>query len=312
MTLGDYVDLVTTKVHRTDEPSRDEARKYIASRYQMIFESYPWRDACEVAGIALENTSQIVILPHIADRIIGVRWSSGLTLRNESLWTILQIDPAKFDQTGDPVTYTIYSPSGVAATPGGQMVTLATTQATSVEFSISIYGSYQGQDKNETMSLTGTQELQSVNSYDDIYTLSKYTDAHSLTVRRADNLEEILYLTPAEKERRHQRLHFHSTPTNASVLLVLYKRRINPLVNDSDAPELAGIDNALLSCAIADMRESERQYAKAQAKMDEGVALVKTMADLERHQSENVVRLIPIISDNEDAVWGSDKSFFLG
>jgi hypothetical protein len=310
MTLGDYVDLVTTKVHRTDEPSRDEARKYIASRYQMIFESYPWRDACEVAGIACTAT-QTVILPHIADRIIGVRWSSGLTLRNESLWTILQIDPAKFDQTGDPVTYTIYSPSAVHTAPPGQQITVQTTTA-SPDFMVSVYGSYLGQDKTETIRITSTVPVVSVYRYDTIYTLSKYNDSHDLTVRAADSSQELLHLNAAEQERKHQRLHLHSVPTNATTALVLYKRYIKPLVNDSDAPELAGIDNALLSCAIADMRESERQYAKAQVKLEEGVALVKTMADLERHQSENVVRLIPIISDNEDAAWGSDKSFFLG
>ena len=310
MTLGDFVDLVCTKVHRTDEPSRAEARKYIASRYQMIYESYPWRDACEVAATAI-TASQTVILPYIADRIIGVRWSSGITLRNESLWTILQIDPARFDTQGDPVTYTIYSPSGVYASPAGQQVTVQTVTP-SPDFSVSIYGSSQGQDKVESISLTSTLAVVSRNNYDEIHTLSKYNDSHDLTVRRADNFEEILSLSAAEKERKHQRLHFHSTPTNATSLLVLYKRQIKPLVNDSDAPELAGIDNALLSCSIADMRESERQYAKANAKMEEGVALVRTMADLERHQSESVVRLIPIISDNEDFVWGSDKSRFLG
>jgi hypothetical protein len=298
MTLGDLLDLVTTKVHRTDEPSRAEARKYIASRYQMIYESYPWRDACEVAATPI-SAAQTVILPHIVDRVIGVRWSSGLTLRNESLWTILQIDPAKFDQAGDPVTYTIYSPSAVAASPGGQQITVQTTIG-SADFSVSIYGSWQGRDKKESITLSSSTAVASIYNYDEIHTLSKYNDTHDLTVRRADNFEEILHLEPAERERNHQRLHFHSTPTNATSLLVLYKRHIKPLINDSDATEIKGMDNALLSCAIADMRESERQYGKASQKLEEGVLLVKTMADLERHQSENVVRLIPIISDNED------------
>ena len=310
MTLGDYVDLVTTKVHRTDEPSRAEARKYIASRYQMIYESYPWRDACEVAGIALAAT-QTVILPHIADRVIGCRWGSGLTLRNDNLWTILQIDPAAFDRIGDPISYTIYSPSAVHTAPPGQQIAVQTTVA-SPDFQVSVYGAYRGQDKNESIRITGTVPVVSVNRYDDIYSLSKYNNSHDLTVRAADSSEELLYLSAAEQERKHQRLHFHSAPANTTTALVLYKRQIKPLVNDSDAPELAGIDNALLSCAIADMRESERQYAKANAKLEEGIGLVRTMADLERHQSESVVRLIPIISDNEDFVWGSDKSSFLG
>ena len=313
MTLGDYIDLVCTKVHRTDLPSREEARKYIASRYQMIYESYPWRDACEVAGTVLP-ASQTVILPHIADRIMACRWATGITLRNESLWTILQIDPGRFDQVGDPVTYTIYSPSAVHSPPMGNKV-LISTSVSSPDFSVSIYGSYQGQDKSETIMLTSAATpVPSTNSYDDIFTLSKYNDTHDLSVRRADTSDEVLYLSAGEKERKHQRLHFHSTPSNTTTALVLYKRHIKPLINDSDAPELAGIDNALLSCSIADMRESERQYAKANMKMEEGVALVKTMADLERHQSESVVRLIPLPLDNEDfhlTGWDGDRNCYV-
>ena len=167
MTLGEYVDLVCTKVHRTDEPSQEEARKYIASRYQMIYESYPWRDVCEIAGTAL-IAAQTVILPHIADRIIGCRWASGITLRNESLWTILQIDPSRFDQIGDPITYTIYSPSGVHTSPMGNQINVMTS-VTSPNFSVSIYGSYLGQDKQETILLTSSATpINSVNLYDDI------------------------------------------------------------------------------------------------------------------------------------------------
>jgi hypothetical protein len=43
MTLSDYIDLVATKLHRTDDASKREARKYIASRYQMIYEGCIWR-----------------------------------------------------------------------------------------------------------------------------------------------------------------------------------------------------------------------------------------------------------------------------
>src|SRR5262245_62156294 len=175
MTLGDYVDLVCTKVHRTDQPSREEARKYVASRYQMIYESYPWRDACEVAGTDIAAT-QTVILPHIAERVIACRWASGMTLRNESLWTILQIDPSRFDQIGDPITYTIYSPSAVPTSPAGQRITVSTSTA-SPDFSVSIYGSYQGEDKNETILLTTSGlPVGSLYAYDDIYTLSKYNN----------------------------------------------------------------------------------------------------------------------------------------
>ena len=100
-------------------------------------------------------------------------------------------------------------------------------------------------------------------------------------------------LRNSERERQHQRIHFHSTPQNARTGLLLFKRTFQPLLNDSDAPLIGGIDNALLCAAESDMLEGQRQYGKAQAKMQEAVAMIGTMQDLERQQSANLIRIIP-------------------
>jgi hypothetical protein len=102
-----------------------------------------------------------------------------------------------------------------------------------------------------------------------------------------------LFLETFETSRAHQRLHFHGTPQTADNVLILYKRKIRPLVNDSDGTEIGGIDNALLSAAIADMLEGQRQYAKAQLKAGEASQLASAAADLETNQSANIIRLIP-------------------
>ena len=48
MTRGELVDLVCTKVHRVDNESVAEARKYVRSRYQIIWDTRLWRDSLEM------------------------------------------------------------------------------------------------------------------------------------------------------------------------------------------------------------------------------------------------------------------------
>ena len=133
----------------------------------------------------------------------------------------------------------------------------------------------------------------SANSYDEVYSLSKTATNADLSVSRSDTGAQLLFLRNYERERSHQRIHFHSTPVNSRTGLIFFKRTFNPLVNDSDAPLIDGIDNALLCAAESDMLEGQRQYGKAQAKMSEAVAMIGTMQDLERQQSANLIRIIP-------------------
>jgi hypothetical protein len=292
VTLSDYIDLTCAKLHRTDDASRREARKYIQSRYQMIYEGCPWRDVCAAMVVPLA-TEQVTILPYLIDRVISVRWSNNFSLRNEQLWTVIQVDPNRFDQVGDPISFSIYSPSAVAVSPSGHKLAMGTSTATS-PFTISVYGAYQNQDREETISVANNSTIYlSATPYDEVYSLSKSVNNADLAVSREDSGAQLLYLRTFEKERTHQRLHFHSTPQNARSGLLLYKKSFKPLINDSDAPEIKGIDNALLSAAISDMLAGQRQYSKAQAQMSESVAMIAVMQDLERHQSANLVRIIP-------------------
>lgn len=291
MTLSDYIDLTCAKMHRTDDASRREARKYIQSRYQMIYEGCPWRDVCAAMVVPITN-EQVTILPYLIDRVIAIRWNNNFSLRNEQLWTEIEIDPNRFDQVGDPISFSIYSPSALAVSPAGHQLAMGTSTAT-LPFSVSIYGSFQNQDRDEVLTISNNLTVYNTRPYDEVYSLSKSVSNADLAVSRSDSGAQLLYLRTFEKERTHQRLHFHSTPRNAANGLILYKRTFKPLVNDSDAPQIRGVDNALLSAALSDMQMGQRQYGKAQSLMAESVAMIAVMQDLEKHQSANLVRLVP-------------------
>jgi hypothetical protein len=294
MTLSEYIDVICMKMHRTDDASRNEARTYVRARYRTIYESVPWRDLTEIGAVPLGG-AQETILPHIVGTVIACRWSTNMMLKNESLWTVLAIDPTRFDSTGEPISFSVISPSGARNSPGGMKLHLNTTDS-SPNFIISVYGSFNGEERTESVAITGDGVVESLYEYDEIFSLSKTDTLHNLSVSRIDTGEQILFLKAYENERIHQRVSFH-TDAPAATGLVLYKRAFRPLVNDSDSPDpIGGLETALLAFAEADMYQAMRQFSKKDNKLQEAVMGVAAMIDLEKHQSGNLTRIIPDIS----------------
>jgi hypothetical protein len=308
MTLGEYVDLICSKCRRTDNPTRTEAKTYIRNKYRTIYESKPWRDVSGVIAVAIPAT-QIVILPRIIDRVVACRWSDQFSLPNMSLYDIIELNPHKFEEVGDPLSYSIISPSGVAVPPLGQKIR-ATTSGSSPDFKISVYGSHQGDKVSEIISMTGNATVESRNRYDEIYSLSLGDRTSDIEIKRADDGMQMLFLETHENERKHQRLHFHSTPKEAGTALVLHKREFQPLVDDSSAPEINGIETALEEFSMYDMRQAERQYSMAAVHLQAAAAAVAAMADLERHQSAHKVKIIPWAGFGEQMVSLPGKGYW--
>lgn len=292
MTLSELSDLVCTKVHRTDAQSVAEAKTYIRARYRMLWDSRPWRDAIGMITVPAESVSRITILPGIIDRVMSVRWGDSNTLLPADLGTIFSVDPAMFERSGEPATFSIISPSAVEVSPGGGKITVLSSDS-NASFKVTVRGIRGTAEKSEVITTSGTGEVESVNEYDEILALAKASSNMDLTVKKSSGGEHVLFLESDESARQFQRLHFHVTPDSGRALLILFKRRFRPLNQDSDSTELVGIDNALVAAAIADMQEGQRQFGKAQMKMQEAGALASAVADMERHQSASVATLVP-------------------
>jgi len=90
------------------------------------------------------------------------------------------------------------------------------------------------------------------------------------------------------------------------------------LTQDGDQPAIYNIDNALLSFAEADMLARDRQYAKSQLMMQDGVAQVKVATNVEQSQAANNLQLNVVDSgewsrdDWDTAVGDGYRPSFLG
>lgn len=313
MTLAELTEQVLQKVHRNDAPARAEAQTYLKARHRILYESRIWRDAIDppllLSGRTLTNefgeplmdengqiltaglVDQILILPVICSRVINCRWGSNTVLQNEELWNMIRLNPSIFDQTGDPVGFSITSPSGTQVSPGGLPLILSSNHI-DANFDVTIRGRLRDVDQTEVVRVIGGVSSNSVYSYDHISSLGKDTLSYNLNV--TDSIGTALLTLPSDEgDRRHQRIHFHSTPSTPGTLMVLYKRRCKDLIHDSDSTEIEGFDNMILAAAIADMHEGSRQLNKAAAKTAEVTGLFQVAIDLEKEQSASMPRLIP-------------------
>lgn len=123
-----------------------------------------------------------------------------------------------------------------------------------------------------------------------------YTYWDSVSVRDSDH-EYLGYMGANETEYpRRQRLQLVQKPQGALTLTVLGKREFLPMT-DYSSPILPWCVNCLMDFAQADMLERDRQYAKAQAKRAEAVALLDRARMVEVFQQAHRARLMPWIDE---------------
>ena len=307
MTLAELVELGCTKMHRTDIESQNEIKVYLRSRYRMLWDSRPWRDALAVMDVG-DSTLQTIILPPVVDRILAVRWNRAM-ITPDHLVTAFLTDPSSFDSISNPINYSIISPSGVGVSPDGEQLDMFSESA-NANFTVAIHGLQGNVERRETIAISGANLSTSLEAYDVVHSLSKSSTDYGLTVRNAYNAMILLELKPEETSKSHQRIMLHSVPSEARNVFVLYKRRCPDLINDGDATELSGIDNALLAAGISDMLEGQRHYGKASMKAQESGLLTQAAADLDVHQSANIIRIIPWDAGGDDSDSLSGKGYW--
>lgn len=288
MTLKELANLVCLKAHRNDSMALSEAKAYLRARYEMIWNAFLWRDSlCEVLIPAVDLAPEM-ILPGIVDRVVSVIYDDRY-VPVESLQVRYRIHPNRIAAYSYPTNYNILAPSAVSACPDGGLLKL-TADDPDATGKVSIRGLYGSADIRETITLDGLAYVFTENPFDVVLSLSKDSTDYAIEVYSQDD-RLLLELPPAATSQAFQRIALDACVPKP--LCVLAKRTIKPLIDDGDAPELTGIDNALLAAAIGDLLEGSRQYGKAQAKFQESGDLVKQMTRLEREQSASEFRIIP-------------------
>ena len=317
MTLSAIASLVCSKVRKTDDASVAACKLFLRQRHEMLYDAALWKDTVGLFTRLLEfDTDAValvreVILPLDCARPLAVRYGTPAagdtrTLEPSSLETWLRLAGTdNFEQMGEAAGFVEIEASGVDFTmtsPYGPL-SFEVTDARDVGVVVQVDGRADDLAQFEEVTLTaGTANTTA--EWSSVRALSKPVTYGSIRVTGSGTLfDDALYFEPHQTVSSFCRIRLDRVPTvtlataleDLPTLLVLGKRRLSSFVRDSDAPMIRGSDNALIAFAQADMLERERQYAKAQAKVQEGQAMLALMIDTENNQSAGVVRLLPMV-----------------
>jgi hypothetical protein len=301
MILGEIVSYACGKAGRSDDSFKAKVRTWAKMRRDMVWQQQLWKDSLGIYTKAVAAAQSTIYLPAHLEKIVAAKHGTTTLLPVDQVF-LFNDDPGIWDRAGTPMEFSRPAASGIAvALPAnGEKVNLVSTNAADVGKKVSIYGELNGEEVTELVLLNGTSQVQSVNTFTEIWQLSKEATAGQVTATGATSAATLVRLDTEQTEKRHPRLRLHETAAAALTLAVLAKRLPPPLKNDSDATGLPSLDNALLAFVAADALEGMRQYAKAAEKNKEGTALLERALVTEVYHENKGGRLTPTDSVGDD------------
>jgi len=292
MILGDLVTVVGQKIRLTDSTTAGLLRKWADARHRMICDMALWLDLLNLYTLSAPAAEPILTLPAQVDRVLAARTDSVNLMPVDQIF-MFRDDPAAFDRTGTVLRFAQMPKVGTRTAPTSEKLSLISDNNSDTTQSVSIVGELAGAEKRETLTLNGTSAVQSVNSYDIVYSLTKQSTAGTVSVTGVTSAAALLTLLADETSRTHCRLRLLETPSATTTIIVLGKRLPTPLTNNSDEPAIRGLDRALEAFVMADALEWMGQNDDAKDKVQEAMALVAALKNVEVYQQAQQQVLIP-------------------
>ncbi len=316
MNLSEMAAFICGKVRKTDNESVAKCKGFINHRYRVVYNKSLWRDALwqfqftftPNLASAPESYDSIQMMPNIVDRLVSLRTTDQriIGVADEHLFRS-GID--EFTQSGPPARFGTMAPVVAilpSSYPDGAAVHFAhnpTDDAKTVRATII---DSNGNRITVAHVLTGaTTEIFA----NDIAVIERATkpesdgDMQFLTAVEGESLGVAAAADTAWPIRLPVRL--FPTPAAATTFRALVKKKVLPLVNNEDEPELRTVEDAVIALAHGDMLQRERVYSKAQILHAEGLAMIDDLETRHLFQEDQQQQIIPEVGEIAGAVdWG--------
>lgn len=164
---------------------------------------------------------------------------------------------------------------------------------------VEIWGLVSGEELNESVTLNGTSTVTTVNTFSRITALGTSTSridssrSGNITITGFTSSVEYAVIKNHEFESRYQQFRVQDAPSTADTLTIFYKKKVHPLINDGDTPEL-NCDVVLFEFALADILQQQGKYDQANIHIAEGEQLREKMMGRYLHQTDAIMQSFPI------------------
>jgi hypothetical protein len=254
-----------------------------------------------------------VVMPQNIANVLAITADDEELIPSEIITQFMQ-DPTSINEKGTATKFSPVSSVGINFDLANGSLYFETVDAADAGKKVEVVGRLKGDPNRiykETVTLAASPSVNvTFESYSEITSLSKEETADTIIVKNITGYNKI-YWNAWETKSEFQRVRLYNRPefneTEPIQLTILGKKKIRPLVADTDAPMISGIDNALIKYGTADMLKRQRQYGKAQLETGEGDRLLAVARDAETNQTAKVMRITP--EDLSGAYTRNDFSF---
>lgn len=315
MTLAEMASFVCGKVRQSDTRALAKCKGFLRQRYELIYNEALWRDSLypfaftftpNASGVPASWESTF-LMPSVVDKVVAVR-TAGQEVTAVGQEILMRGNIDQFTQSGEPVEFATGAPC-VALLPAAygthdlEMFGGDTGQAWSV---------YYINSSGNRIKVTGVFSAETsaiadgVSAGQLVYVVERVTKQGSTTQASltTEFTDVSLSVCPAADSSFPQRIpvRFIPGPSAATAMKALVKKKVVPLSDDGDTPELRNVDNALIAFAQGDMWEYARQIGKANGKYQEAGAVMTQLKQLHTWQEQTLVRFVPDVGDPAGSV----------
>lgn len=302
MTLSDLASFVCNKVRQTDTQAVAHCKEFLRQRYELIYNNALWRDSLWEFQFTFtpdtltkpESYEGGYFLPTVVDKLLALRRSDGevFVVAPE---TLVRSNLDQWAETGDPVQFHALSPC-VRWLPAGYPYHDLRIYAGSGDAGLA-YVAHTIDSNGDRQRLPGTLASGDTLISSDVRIVervTKPTTAEAVLLFTNDGDTELASAAAsATSFTQRPLIRLLPEPTAAVTLRALVKKKVNPLAEDGDVPELRDIDNCLLAFAHGDMLERGRQYGKAQIIFQEAGGLLNSLKAELTWQDATRLRMMP-------------------
>lgn len=298
---------VSNLIERPDAAFLTRIGGYVNQRYRNIAKRRPWIGLCRQITITETVGQNYIVLPGWVEQVIDIhQTSTPVVLALQRYYNFINRHINDKTDTGDPFHATPVGRIGVLASlPSDGVLTLTSTSASDITQTVRVRGyNSNGVPIDESLAVsglstvTGAVSFSSTAGMEPFFTKSADT-VGTITIQRASTT--LAYLGPREFEIFYAKWLLHPQPNVANPLYLTVKKKIQMLTQAEDAPEIAGIDEALIAGAYAHCLEEKRQFQKAAQKWAQYEEEINLAIGMEPVFQENFQdQMVPEITRNAD------------
>ena len=246
-------EIITLAIQRTGHGQADKignetldiALNELNLIYERIWRSYPWRETRDL-HVSISTSTGVVVVPNYIDRIMSVRQGND-PIYPVNIFRINHIDPDWKDSSGTVSNFHYASDSPVSAQPSvADKLTIVSSVADTGKVLIR-FEDGNGNEAVEELTLDGTEPVTTTGTATTVRHISKDQTSGWVTVKE-DEAETTIAIIPATHTlSQYRQLQLLKSPSTVPATFHIHAtRKFQPLMSDTEASVISGIDSALV------------------------------------------------------------------